>query len=162
MRGSNVSPWVSRNSCTLWVPISCSHTHKCSLFIGQYLPGCRTGPPANAGDVINEGLSLQTILTNKQWTFVGVATTSWYPTGAGLSMVEHYSCCRHCAVANFDWRHAIPAASTENRENEDPMPEPGSSTVDRQLSIATTALLNATLYSGVRCRQEKLALKYNF
>ncbi len=28
------SPWVSRNSCTRWVPGSCSHTYKCSLLIG--------------------------------------------------------------------------------------------------------------------------------
>ncbi len=28
-----ISPWVSRNSCTCWVPGSCSHTHKCSLYI---------------------------------------------------------------------------------------------------------------------------------
>ncbi len=40
---SAISPWVSRNSCPCWVPGSCSHTYKCSLLIGQYLPGCRTG-----------------------------------------------------------------------------------------------------------------------
>ncbi len=44
-------PWVSRNSCTRWVPGSCRHTHKCPLLIGQYLPGCRTGPPTCAGRV---------------------------------------------------------------------------------------------------------------
>ena len=31
------------------VPGSCSYTNKFSLVIGQYLPGCRTGPPASAG-----------------------------------------------------------------------------------------------------------------
>ncbi len=40
------TPWVSRNSCTRLVPGSCSHTSKCSMLIGQYMPGWRTGPPA--------------------------------------------------------------------------------------------------------------------
>ncbi len=31
-----ISPWVSRNSCTRWVPGSWSHTSKCLLLIGQY------------------------------------------------------------------------------------------------------------------------------
>ena len=34
---------MSRNSCTRWVPGTCSHTHKCSLLICQYLPGCLKG-----------------------------------------------------------------------------------------------------------------------
>ncbi len=46
-----IPPWVSRNSCTRWVPGSCRHTHKCSLLIDQYLPGSRTGPPTCAGRV---------------------------------------------------------------------------------------------------------------
>ncbi len=46
-----ITPWVSRNSGTRWVPRSCNHTYKCLLLIGQYLPGCRTGPPACAGRV---------------------------------------------------------------------------------------------------------------
>ncbi len=32
-----LSPLVSRNSCTRWIPGSCRHTHKCSLLICQYL-----------------------------------------------------------------------------------------------------------------------------
>ncbi len=52
-----LSPWINRNSCTRWVP---------------------------GYDVTNEGLSLQTISTNQQQTFVGVTTTSWDPICGGI------------------------------------------------------------------------------
>ncbi len=66
-----VSPWVSRNYCTRWIP-GCDVTNE-GLPL-QTIAGCRTGPT----------ISPRQILTNQQWAFVGVATTFWDPTGAGI------------------------------------------------------------------------------
>ncbi len=38
-----ILPCFSRNSSIRWVPGNCSHTHKCWLLIGHYLPGYLIG-----------------------------------------------------------------------------------------------------------------------
>ncbi len=60
VKGKRQTPWVSRNSCTWWVP-------RC--------------------DVTNEGLSLKTIAgcrINNEHLWVWT-TTTWDPSGAGIS-----------------------------------------------------------------------------